>query len=313
MNSQIQQLLSNIILPDGRDLISSEKISALVEREDSIGFSINIDIEDAPYALELKEKCEKIIYENSTIKKIFIVLTSSQLNVNSLEKSKNLIKLKPAGIKKIILVVSCKGGVGKSTITYLLAQKLKGNFKVGILDADIYGPSIPTLFDLYDQPKISEGVMIPFEVDNIKFNSIGNLVDSSIATIWRGPMVTKNIHQLLFKTSWKELDYLLIDMPPGTGDVALSLCENYAIDSAVLVTIPGKLSFVDNKKTIDMLNKLGIKISLIVENMSASEKVDNYLGESYLENLLSLSKLNTFIKVPLNKNIYNFTLSDITL
>jgi ATP-binding protein involved in chromosome partitioning len=177
------------------------------------------------------------------------------------------------GVRKIIVVSSGKGGVGKSSVAANLAVALALQGKrTALLDADIYGPSIPQMFSLHQKPVLEDDLMVPHSKYGVKLMSIGFLVDKDSATIWRGPMTTKILYQLLRLSKWEDageaLDYLIVDMPPGTGDVHLSMAENYVIDGAIIVSTPQELALIDAKKAIDMYNKLRIPIIGLVENMS---------------------------------------------
>ncbi|MEI6897097.1 MAG: iron-sulfur cluster carrier protein ApbC [Psychromonas sp.] len=174
-------------------------------------------------------------------------------------------------IKNIIVVASGKGGVGKSTVSVNLAVALaKNGAKVGILDADIYGPSIPTLLGVKGiTPSSADGkLMSPIEAHGIVCNSIGFLVAEEDAMIWRGPMASKALQQVLNETAWPELDYLIVDMPPGTGDIQLTMSQHVPVSSAIIVTTPQDVALIDAKKGITMFNKVDTHISGIVENMS---------------------------------------------
>ncbi len=175
-------------------------------------------------------------------------------------------------IKNIIAVMSGKGGVGKSTTAVNLALSLlhESNFsaKIGLLDADIYGPSIPTLLDIQQKPKITERkMMLPIIKYGLQINSIGLLIDNAPA-IWRGPMVTGAFNQLLQQTAWDDLDYLIIDMPPGTGDIQLTLAQKVPVTSAIIITTPQKLATIDAQKGLEMLRKVNVNVGGIIENMS---------------------------------------------
>ncbi|WP_440682589.1 iron-sulfur cluster carrier protein ApbC [Cysteiniphilum halobium] len=179
--------------------------------------------------------------------------------------------LKPIkGIKNIIAIASGKGGVGKSTTTANLAislQKMGAN--VGILDADIYGPSQPLIMGSFDNPTTNDKKKIePLLRHGVKMISVGNLIDQDSAIIWRGPMVSGALMQLLNDTNWGELDYLLIDLPPGTGDIQLTMTKKIPLTTAVTLTTPQDLSLIDAKRAIAMFNKLDIHVAGIIENMS---------------------------------------------
>ena len=175
-----------------------------------------------------------------------------------------------AGVKNIIGVASGKGGVGKSTTSVNLALALAAEgASVGILDADIYGPSVPMMMGAQGKPSSTDGKsMDPLENYGVQLMSIGFLVESDQAMIWRGPMATQALDQLLRQTNWRELDYLIVDMPPGTGDIQLSLSQRVPMTGAVIVTTPQDIALLDAKKGIKMFEKVGVPILGIVENMA---------------------------------------------
>ena len=185
-------------------------------------------------------------------------------------------KTKLPNIKNIIIVASGKGGVGKSTVAAGIAMSLaQEGYATGLLDADIFGPSVPVLFDLTNaNPEVREingkQHIIPFEKFGIKLMSIGFFIDTKQAIIWRGPRVSSGLTQLLSDTHWGELDYLVIDTPPGTGDVHITLLQNFATSGAVVVTTPQQMALADVKKAVDMFNdpEIGTPILGIVENMA---------------------------------------------
>ena len=181
------------------------------------------------------------------------------------------LEAKPvAGVKNIIAVASGKGGVGKSTVAVNLACSLaKLGRKIGLLDADIYGPSIPLMMGVFDKPEAAEGnKLVPHERHGVKMMSIGFFVDGNNPVIWRGPMVTGAIRQLLFDTLWGDLDFLVVDLPPGTGDAQLSLVQLVSIKGAVIVTTPQDVALIDAVKGIVMFQRLSVPILGIIENMS---------------------------------------------
>lgn len=174
------------------------------------------------------------------------------------------------GVKNIIAISSGKGGVGKSTVATNLALALSKKHKVGLLDADIYGPSIPRMMGCLNQkPTITaQQRLLPVERHGIKIMSLGFLVEEGAAVVWRGPMLFKAMDQFLRDVDWGELDYLLVDLPPGTGDVQLSLAQKVPVAGAVVVSTPQNISLVDVKKSIDMFQRVNIKILGLIENMS---------------------------------------------
>jgi len=193
----------------------------------------------------------------------------SQLKVKAVRQSS--LTGDAGNIANIIAISSGKGGVGKSTTTVNLAYALMAEgAKVGILDADIYGPSIPTMLGIAsEKPSSTDGkLMTPLEVNELSAMSIGFLVDADDATVWRGPMASGAFNQLLNETAWPELDYLLIDMPPGTGDIQLTLAQKVPVAAAVIVTTPQDIALVDAVKGITMFDKVKVPVLGIIENMS---------------------------------------------
>lgn len=174
------------------------------------------------------------------------------------------------GVKHIIAVASGKGGVGKSTVASNLAVALGKKNKVALLDADIYGPSVPRLMGALNQkPMINDQQKIePLSRYGIKVMSIGFLVDEASAVVWRGPMLFKAMDQFFRDVAWGEIDYLVIDLPPGTGDIQLTMAQKIPVSGALLVSTPQNISLIDVKKALDMFNRVGVKILGMVENMA---------------------------------------------
>jgi ATP-binding protein involved in chromosome partitioning len=217
-----------------------------------------------------------------------------------------------AGIKNIIVVASGKGGVGKSTTAVNLALALKSlGASVGLYDADIYGPSIPTMLGLPDgtRPEIvDERTMRPVEAHGIKCHSIGFLVDQRQAMAWRGPMVVGAFNQILNDTQWGELDYLVVDMPPGTGDIQLSLAQSLAVSGSVIVTTPQDIALLDAQRGIEMFRKVGIPIIGVVENMaqhicSECGHMEHIFGEGGARRIADDYSVHVLGSLPLDKTI----------
>ena len=268
--------LKKISLPgEGGNIIDKGAVSNIM----IFGDQIDIDIQLENPSLQARKKMEvtilktihEYVYEKAKIKINIKVVTPEVASEPNLIKGKRIF-----GIENIIAISSGKGGVGKSTVTSNLAVTLaQMGCKVGILDADIYGPSIPTMFDLEGSRPLSVQVdgkskMEPVENYGVKVLSIGFFTKPEQAVIWRGPMATKALNQMIFDAAWGALDFLLIDLPPGTGDIHLSIVQSLPINGAVVVSTPQNVALADAKKGIAMFQQENIKVPVlgIIENMS---------------------------------------------
>lgn len=195
-------------------------------------------------------------------------------------------------IKNIIAICSAKGGVGKSTITAAIAISISKQYQVGILDADVYGPNQHILFDIKDKPqfitKNDDKYIKPFISKNIEIMSMGLMTESDEAVAWRGPMLSSAVRQLSNSTKWSNLDFLFIDMPPGTGDTYLTIFKELNLSNVILVTTPNKLSYADIKKTINLVNKFNVPIMGYIENNIFNQDKDTSSEK------LSINKLGKF-------------------
>ena len=202
---------------------------------------------------------------------------------------KQFVKTPINGTKFTLLISSAKGGVGKSTVAVNLAFALKNlGLKIGILDADVYGPSLPKLINLNEKPKSDDGKAItPLEKYDVQFMSMGFLVDEQTPMIWRGPMVISAIKTMTQKVLWKDRDIIVIDMPPGTGDTQLTFAQEVKVDGAIIVSTPQDLALLDVKRGIQMFDKTGVKILGLIDNMSYFKGDDGkeykIFGESGVE------------------------------
>ena len=210
------------------------------------------------------------------------------------------------GTKFTIAISSAKGGVGKSTFAMNFALAIKSlGCKVGILDADIYGPSLPKMMNIKEKPKSEDGKsMTPIEQYGIQCMSIGFLVDEETPMIWRGPMVTSAIKTFTQKVLWNNLDFIIVDMPPGTGDTQLTFAQEIKVDGAIIVSTPQEIALLDVKRGIRMFDKLKVPILGLVDNMSFFETDDgkkyNIFGENGVEKAANDYKKNFLGKIPLN-------------
>jgi ATP-binding protein involved in chromosome partitioning len=218
---------------------------------------------------------------------------------------KNKIK----GVKKIIAVSSGKGGVGKSTIAINLAITLKNlKYNVGILDADIYGPSVPKMLGISEKPKSEDGVnLIPIKKFDIQSMSIGFMVSEETPMIWRGPMVASTIKTFANKVLWDNIDFLIIDMPPGTGDALLTFSQEIDIDGAIIITTPQDIAIIDVKKGIEMFKRTNVKILGIVENMTSfisDDGIEHFIfGKDGGREIANKFNIKLIGQIPLNKEL----------
>ena len=246
-----------------RDIVSFGIVENVIINDNSIQITLKLSSEATikeeiqnSIILSLKEKFPKfdiqILFNESKQK------TDISANIKALKN-----------VKHIIAIASGKGGVGKSTTTVNLGAVLAQNFKVGILDLDIYGPSLPTALGIQEMPKMSDNnLLLPIEKYGMKLMSFGFLNNESAPTIWRGPMVSRMTEQFFEQVHWGDLDILLLDLPPGTGDIQLTLVQKIALSGAIIITTPQDLALLDVKKASDMFSKLNTPIIGVIENMA---------------------------------------------
>ncbi len=270
---QILNALSNVQEPDlGKDIVTLKMVKDIEINNNNVSFTVVLTTPACPMKDMIRGACEnavKLLVNKEAVVKVNFTSNTSTLR---LQGDKVLPK-----VKNIIAIVSGKGGVGKSTVAANFALALaKGNAKVGLMDADIYGPSIPIMFGVRgERPMMmnvgeEQGKIVPIEKYGIKLMSIGLLVDEKNAVVWRGPMASSAIRQFVTDVYWDELDYLVIDMPPGTGDIHLTLMQTVPVTGVIVVTTPQDVALADAKKGIAMFGQTQIKVPIIglVENMS---------------------------------------------
>ena len=264
--NEIQTILRSIVLQNqSNNLFDSNFVTGLKFENNTIYFTLELLPEQLKESQQIKNFIQEKLLSIDQVNKVEIILTAH----NTKKENKNLqnAPLKPA--KYIIAVASGKGGVGKSTTAINVALSLlKLNYNVGILDADIYGPSLPKLTGISNKPKSNGKKIIPHNAFGLQAMSIGYLVPEDAATIWRGPMVMSAIEQLLRDVDWQNLDILIIDMPPGTGDAQLTLSQRVQLAGAIIVSTPQDLSLIDARKGLNMFKKVNVPILGIIENMS---------------------------------------------
>ncbi|HYC83584.1 MAG TPA: Mrp/NBP35 family ATP-binding protein [Chryseosolibacter sp.] len=269
--SDILKALSTVDDPDlKRDLVSLGMIRDLKTSDKKVSFTVVLTTPACPLKEKIRQDCEQAVRAvTGAGTEILIHMTSS---VTTLRDSAQLLP----GVKNIIAIASGKGGVGKSTVTTNLAVSLaQAGAKVGLIDADIYGPSIPTMFNCeHEQPLVRQingkNVIIPIEQYGVKLISIGFLAPPDSAVVWRGPMASSALKQFFADTDWGDLDYLLIDLPPGTSDIHLTLVQTVPVTGAVIVTTPQKVALADANKGLAMFKQPQINVPVlgVVENMA---------------------------------------------
>jgi ATP-binding protein involved in chromosome partitioning len=266
LEASVRQALSAVMDPNtGKDIISTRSVRNLkIEGE-----AVSLDLElGYPARTQLEPMRQRVIAALRAVPGVgkLQVQVSSRIVAHAVQRGVKLID----GVKNIIAVASGKGGVGKSTTAVNLALALSAEgATVGMLDADIYGPSQPMLLGIAGRPESADGKSLePMMGHGLQAISIGFLIDADTPMVWRGPMVTQALEQLLRDTRWRELDYLVIDLPPGTGDIQLTLAQKVPVTGAVIVTTPQDIALIDARKGLKMFEKVGIPILGIVENMS---------------------------------------------
>lgn len=268
----ILKALSNVQEPDlGSDLVTLNMVKDIEINDNNVSFTVVLTTPACPMKEMIQKACVNAV--KLLVNKEAVVTVNFTSNTSS-KREQNANQL--PNVKNIIAVVSGKGGVGKSTISANLALALsQSGAKVGLMDADIYGPSIPIMFGVRgERPMMKDvdgkGMIMPLEKYGIKLLSIGLLVDEKNAVVWRGPMASSAIRQFVTDVLWEELDYLIIDMPPGTGDIHLTMVQTVPLTGVVVVTTPQDVALADAKKGIAMFGQAQIKVPIIglVENMS---------------------------------------------
>lgn len=262
----VQAALKNVVDPNTKiDFVSSKNVKNLHVENGDISLDIVLGYPAKSQLDAIRKSVINALRELPGVKNVSVNI-SSQIVAHAVQRG---VKLLP-GVKNIIAVASGKGGVGKSTTAVNLALALAAEgARVGILDADIYGPSQPMMLGITGRPdSIEENTIEPMEAYGLQASSIGFLIDDDAPMVWRGPMVTSALEQLLRQTRWRDLDYLIVDMPPGTGDIQLTLAQKVPVTGSVIVTTPQDIALLDARKGLKMFEKVGVPIIGIIENMS---------------------------------------------
>nr|WP_246043146.1 Mrp/NBP35 family ATP-binding protein [Fodinibius saliphilus] len=324
---QVRTALTHVMHPQmDKDLVSLDMIEDLIVQDTFITFTIDLPEKDAKLEADLKEKCKEAIHK--FVDKDAVLDINTAVNISKFRNNEDNGEFPGqghrqkkedesdeadalSGVKNVIAVASGKGGVGKSTVAVNLACGLaRTGAKVGLLDTDIYGPSIPTMMDTHERPNITTSKkLIPMEKYGVRFLSMGLLVDPDQAMIWRGPMVTSAVKQFMNEVEWGELDYLVLDLPPGTGDIQLTLVQTVPLTGSVIVSTPQDVALDDARKGVAMFKKVNVPVLGIVENMAyfipedMPEKKYHIFGKHGARNLADRIGTNFLGEIPLEQKV----------
>jgi len=283
----VLQALDRVIDPkSGQGLAGADLVRGLTIREGRVGFMLEVSAQDAALYAPVRDQAEAALRAIAGVAQAQVVQTTEATpsapptrRATVAEDPRAALRptataTKPAHVKRIIAVASAKGGVGKSTVAANLACAFaRLGLRTGLMDADIYGPSIPQMMGVSGQPRMTaDKRMIPAEAFGVKVTSIGLIVDEAQAMIWRGPMASSAVNQLIHEAAWgteaEPLDILVLDLPPGTGDILLTLAQKVAMDGAVIVSTPQSIALADVRRGAVMFGKTGVKVLGVIENMA---------------------------------------------
>ena len=266
LKQHVLAALGRIQDPDlHRDLVTLGMIEDLVAADGAVSFTLVLTTAACPLKEQLERDCRAAVAAVPGVRDVTVRTTSRMRKPRDPSADRKPLE----GVAQVLAIGSGKGGVGKSTIAANLAVALSAaGARVGLLDADIYGPNLPRMLGVHRQPSMRDGKILPLEAWGVRFMSMGLLVDQGEAVVWRGPMLHGAIKNFLHDVQWGELDYLLVDLPPGTGDVQLSLIQQTHVAGAVVVTTPSTVAVEDAVKAVSMFRKLAVPVLGVIENMS---------------------------------------------
>lgn len=265
-NENILNALRVVRDPDlNRDIVALNFVKEIAIQGKNVSFNIELTTPACPVKDEMKAQAEHAVRQAiPEIETLTVTMTASVSKRANMQATPVL-----TGVKNTIAVASGKGGVGKSTVAVNLAVSLaREGASVGLIDCDIYGPSIPLMFNINEKPQLHNQKLVPLEKYGVKVMSIGFLIDSTQAVIWRGPMASGAVKQFMTDVDWGELDYLVFDLPPGTGDIQLTIVQQIPLTGAVIVTTPQEMALADARRGMAMFQKVNVPILGVVENMS---------------------------------------------
>lgn len=262
--AQVMQALSRVIEPElHKDLVTLNMIRNLHVKDGVVDFTVMLTTPACPLKSQIEDEARAAVMKVPGVKTVKVSFDAS------VPEDRRLLSKMDIGVKNAIAVASGKGGVGKSTIATNLALALaQSGASVGLLDADIYGPNIPLMMGVHERPRSGNGLILPPQGYGVKLMSMGFLVEEGTPIIWRGPMIHSALRQFLSDVDWGELDYLVVDLPPGTGDASLSLAQSLTLTGVVIVTTPQDVALADVVKGIGMFKHLEVPVLGVVENMS---------------------------------------------
>ena len=270
--------LSNVAAPHGGDVVARGLISGVVVRGGHVRFLLTVDAAEGARMEPLRQECERAVHRLPGVLSVSAVMTAERAGTPASRapgpapapaQHGAAQRIDVPGIRHIVAVASGKGGVGKSTTAVNLACALAAlGHRTGLLDADIYGPSMPRMLKVSEKPQSTGGKLMPVERYGLRTMSIGYIVAEDTPMIWRGPMVTSALEQLMRDVEWGELDVLVVDLPPGTGDAQLTMAQRVRLSGAVIISTPQDIALIDARKGLNMFRKVAVPVLGIVENMS---------------------------------------------
>jgi ATP-binding protein involved in chromosome partitioning len=302
---QVLHALSQVVEPEsGRDVLRLNMVKGLRIAGDRVAFTIVLKDPSASFAKEVEGLCKAAISDDvGSGVAVDVSLDNEMISLGEqLGDGGGKQSAQPEGVVNFIAVASGKGGVGKSTVASNLAVALaQKGYEVGLVDTDMYGPSIPTMFGLEDEkPRVNERrKIVPLERHGVRLLSMGMMVDPAKAVIWRGPMVSNAVRQFLGEAEWGELDYLVLDLPPGTGDIQLTIVQTVALTGAVVVSTPQRVALADARKGVAMFENVNVPVLGIVENMAYFTPPDLTDRKYYLFGEQGARRLAEELGVPL--------------